>query len=234
MTHPTREGESLPLDWKLTTTLRKTVASRLLVRASPFQNRWEQMLKGNARCPRLASRLELYSYLNRTYLDGGAAAIDLFEFGVYRGDSLRTWCMLNTNPHSRFYGFDSFEGLPEYWKPGRPKGAFSTFGETPEIKDPRVQIVVGLFQQSLPAFLSSYRPARRIVVNNDSDLYSSTLYSLTRLNSVMPAGTLIIFDEFDDILNEFRALCDYGDAYMREYKIVGATPWFTQTAVELL
>ena len=46
-------------------------------------------------------------------LGGPQARILFLEFGVHRGDSLRQWTALNTNPDSRFVGYDSFVGLPE-------------------------------------------------------------------------------------------------------------------------
>jgi O-methyltransferase len=198
---------------------------------SPFHPLWERTLRENAATPEFASRQELYDHLNWTLLDGGEAPIDFLEFGVFKGDSLRQWCALSTNPRSRFFGFDSFRGLPEYWKPGRPRGAFDRGGGTPAVDDPRVQWVVGWFQDSLPEFLQTYRPAGTLVVHNDSDLYSSTLFCLTSMHAILRPGTLIIFDEFDDILHEFRALTDYCNAYRRTYKIIAHTPWFTQTAL---
>jgi O-methyltransferase len=201
---------------------------------SPYHDSWQQMVQAPFDRPKFDCREDLYDYLTRSFLADGDALIDYLEFGVYRGDSLRAWCSRNKNPGTRFFGFDSFQGLPEDWKQGRPKGAFTTSGTIPEIADPRVRIVPGWFQQSLPGFLRSYRPAGTLVVHNDCDLYSSTLYCLTRMDPVMSARTLVVFDEFDDILNEYRAFCDYTTAYMRRFKVVAATRHFTQVAVLLL
>ena len=43
-------------------------------------------------------------------------SLSVIELGVWKGYSMRKFAKLNTNPGSKFYGFDSFEGLPEYWK----------------------------------------------------------------------------------------------------------------------
>jgi O-methyltransferase len=182
----------------------------------------------------LPSREELYSYVSRELLDGGAQPIDYLEFGVYRGESFREWCALSRSPQSRFVGFDSFEGLPEDWTPDRPTGAFHTGGEPPEIDDERARFVVGWFQQSLPGFLRSYQPQDQLVLHVDCDLYSSTLYCLSMLDHAITPGTIIVFDEFYDSLHEYRALTDYCSAYLREYRLIAHTEDLMQAAVTML
>ena len=165
----------------------------------------------------------------------GRGPIDYLEFGVYQGASIRMWCQANMHPESRFFGFDSFEGLPEDWTTGMSKGAFTTSGKPPDIDDPRVRFVVGWFHQSLPGFLSYYRriPNRPLIIHNDCDLYSSTLCCLASLNAIIRPGTIIIFDEFDHVLHEYRAPADYAKAFMRTYRIVGAVQGFNVVAVEI-
>jgi len=192
--------------------------------------RWAASVKSSGQCPMFDTRERMYSHVNASL--GNGSPIDYFEFGVADGDSLKSWCAIHSHPKSRFFGFDSFLGLPADWKKGRPKGSFSTGGKPPEIDDPRVVFVPGLFQHSLPDFIAGYEPASQVVIHNDSDLYSSTLFCLTTLNRLIARGTIVIFDEFYDALHEYRALCDYCDAFQRSYKIVAATLRFNQVAVQ--
>jgi len=174
-----------------------------------------------ATVPRLPNRLALYSYLSEHVLKG--AAIDYLEFGVYRGASVREWVKLNPHPDSRFIGFDSFEGLPEHWTGELGVGAFDTGGRIPDIDDARVRFVKGWFQHTLPGFLRDFRPAHPLVIHNDSDLYSSTLYTLAQLNPLMVPGTILVFDEFTTPLHEYRAFNDFLSAFMRSAQPVAMT-----------
>jgi len=214
--------------------LKRSIAALLLPSAfldrTNWRCKWCHTIK-QANCPRFQNREEMYGYLQHTLLKD--APIDYIEFGVADGGSLRSWCAINQHPESRFFGFDSFTGLPEDWHPERPKGTFNRDGIPPEIADPRVRFHVGLFQDSLPDFLDSYRPSNRVVIHNDSDLYSSTLYTLIMMERIISRDTVVIFDEFWDALHEYRALSDYSAACRRAFRIIAATPRFTQVAVTL-
>jgi len=190
-------------------------------------------LNESANVPVFPGRDEMYDYINRRWMCDGQTPIDFLEFGVFQGASLRKWCALNRHPESRLFGFDSFDGLPEDWLDGWPKGTFSTGGKAPELSDSRVKLVVGLFQNSLQSFLTPFVPKNRIVVHSDCDLYSSTLYCLTTLNSLLPKETIIIFDDFHDPIHEYRALSDYCSAYRRKYTVLAATQRFRQVTIEL-
>lgn len=215
--------------------LKRSIAALLLPHSTfvdrvNWTSKWCQTIR-QADCPRFHNREEMYRYLQHTVLND--APIDYIEFGVGDGGSLRSWCAINRHPGSRFFGFDSFIGLPEDWSAGHAKGTFSRDGIPPDIEDPRVHLHVGLFQTSLPGFLDSYRPSNRAVIHNDSDLYSSTLYTLTMMDRVTSPHTVVIFDEFYDALHEYRALSDYSAAYRRAFTIIAATPRFRQVAVSL-
>lgn len=173
----------------------------------------------------------MYRYLQETVLKD--SPIDYIEFGVADGSSMRSWCALNQHSESRFWGFDCFTGLPEDWNTNHPKGKFNRGGVPPDIADSRVKFHVGLFQDSLPNFLDSYRPSNRVVIHNDGDLYSSTLYTLTMMERFISPDTVLIFDDFWDALHEYRALRDYSAAYRRPFKIIAAAERFVQVAVTM-
>lgn len=72
------------------------------------------------------------------------------EFGVYNGHSINY--MSSVNPNNMFFGFDSFEGLPEKWNEKHPIGHFKT--NFLKLKfNQNVQIKLGLFSETIPDFL---------------------------------------------------------------------------------
>lgn len=132
----------------------------------------------------------------------------LLEFGVWKGDSMREFVRLNTSERSKFYGFDSFEGLPEAWR-GTSTARFDVSGGVPKIEDPRVTFVKGWFQDTLPLLLDQLEresDGRAMVVHFDADLYSSTLFLLFVLGARFYQYHFI-FDEFSG--HETRALFNF-------------------------
>ena len=57
-----------------------------------------------------------------------------------------------------------------------------------------------------------------LIIHNDSDLYTSYLYLLTKLNEIPLPGT----DELGDIQYEFRAFFDYISSCRRRYRVVNS------------
>jgi Methyltransferase domain len=165
------------------------------------------------------SREQLYDFVNQR----ANGPITLLEFGVYQGESMRTWLALNQHPKSMFHGFDSFEGLPEDWQHMSgwvtPKGAFGVKGEPPSIHDSRLTWHKGWYQETLPTFLKGFGGDGQLVIHMDSDLYSSTLYVLTQLAPVL-SDSLMVFDDFSSINDEFRAVCDFKSAFRRDYEVL--------------
>ncbi|TAM89739.1 MAG: macrocin O-methyltransferase [Jatrophihabitans sp.] len=188
-----------------------------------------------ADCPTFADRVRMYEYLHGECI--GDRALDYLEFGVYEGGSIRCWAELNRHRESRFVGFDTFTGLPEQWHridARMQAGAFDTGGAVPQIDDDRVAFVPGLFQDTLGGFVADFTPRAPLVVHCDADLYSSTLFVLSKCDDILAPGSIVVFDEFSSVLNEFAALADYCNAYRREYDVLAATaPYFAQVAIRL-
>ena len=195
-------------------------------------------IRDNAPMVCFDNRFELYSHLNTRLLHN--QAIRYLEFGVYRGDSLMEWVRLNTHPESRFWGFDSFTGLPAPWQrftSATAAGAFDLHGTIPEIPDSRVRLVKGYFQDTLTQFFETQYRAdeHRLVIHCDADLYSSTLYVLATANPVMVPGTIIMFDEFSSVLHEFRAFSDFLESFRRQARgVAAAGPFYSRVAVEMV
>ena len=180
-----------------------------------------------------ANRRMLYQCVNDRFV--GNRAVDYLEFGVAGGESLRAWTDINRDPGSRFFGFDSFEGLPEDWTSDAPKGTFSRNGTPPAMDDPRVEFVPGLFQDTVESFSRDFAPRNRLVIHMDADLYSSTLFCLMHLNRHIVPGAIILFDEFAarNFTDEFAALQDYCSACYREYGFLAARRDFAKLAIEI-
>lgn len=131
------------------------------------------------------------------------------EFGVFKGESFRFFVDSFRSANSRFFGFDTFEGLPEDWG-HRVKGTFTTQGKPPQIDDERAVFVKGLFQETLPYTDLPSGDGRQVILHLDADLYSSTLFVLAQMWQRY-AQAEVIFDEF--IGDECRALHNFTQAF---------------------
>lgn len=157
-------------------------------------------------------------------------AIDYLEFGVYKGASITWWAKSNTNSGSRFYGFDTFEGLPEDWGAAFKKGSMSA--NMPVVDDQRIEFVKGLFQDTVPGFLKrvNLQNERRKVIHLDADLFSSTLYALSMLSDYLKPGDIILFDEFNVPNHEYYAMRVFEKTFYRKFQLIGAVNNFYQAA----
>lgn len=128
------------------------------------------------------------------------------EFGVYQGRTINICSDLRPNNH--FYGFDSFEGLPENWKladtnkhsriTSVDKGHFAV-DELPQVND-NVTLIKGFFDVSLDPWIYQHLDNQSTIswLHIDSDLYSSAKCVLNKLNKYIAPGTIIRFDELVD------------------------------------
>ncbi|MBN1820125.1 MAG: class I SAM-dependent methyltransferase [Prolixibacteraceae bacterium] len=176
-------------------------------------------------------RYDLYKYVIEK--EGLETEFDYLEFGVAKGWSFKWWVKNIHNSNTRFYGFDTFSGLPEDWGPFK-KGDMNNKNEPPEINDPRCIFYQGLFQQTLPGFLSNYDKSKRKVIHMDAALYSSTYYVLTSIAPFINKGDIIIFDEFNVPSHEFKAFMEWIDSYYIDFELLGAVNNFYQIAVKII
>lgn len=181
-------------------------------------------------CPMVANRDELFDFVynKRCLLN----PVTYLEFGVYNGESIRKWMALSKDDRSRFYGFDSFEGLPDVWNAEKGKGCFDVSGKIPEIKDKRVTFVKGWFERTVPNFVVDFKPQHRLIIHLDADLYGSTIIPLVYLDKFITTGTVLIFDEFYDREHEFKAFKDYLRISRKKFKALCHVNDFSKVSIE--
>lgn len=123
------------------------------------------------------------------------------EFGVWYGRSINR---LSTIANSqKWYGFDTFDGLPSDWYgTNLSAGSLTESGKLPKV-NPNVELVVGLFEDTLANFLKSQlspKSKKISFIHVDCDVYPSTKFLLDKILSESTFypdnGILILFDEF--------------------------------------
>lgn len=146
----------------------------------------------------------------------------ILEFGVYKGTTI-TYIKNGFGDGYQYYGFDSFEGLPEDWVGTTlKKGAFDTGGVIPDIEG--IKFFKGWFEDTIPEYLKEADTFALLHV--DCDLYSSTKTIFDNLHPYIKSGTLIAFDEwcynFDPNFNdhEQKAFLEYVEEYDIKYEFI--------------
>ena len=178
----------------------------------------------------LGRRIEIYKCLIEKELKGDA--FDYLEFGVSKGRSFRWWTENIKNPDTRFYGFDTFTGLPEDWGHFK-KGDMSSGDHPPVIEDSRHTFHQGIFQDTLVNFLKNHELNRRLVIHLDADLYSSTLFVLTTISPYLKAGDILIFDEFNVPMHEFKAFYEWSTSFYMQYELLAEVNNYYQLAMKI-
>jgi len=176
-------------------------------------------------------RYKLYETLLQHY-QLKQEAVTYLEFGVAHGASFRWWMQENTNSSSSFFGFDTFEGLPENWGGFYAKGDMKA--DVPQLNDTRGMFIKGLFQDTLNKFIEEKKEllssANRRMIHMDADLYSATIFALSQLYPFLKKDDIILFDEFNVPLHEFKAFQEFTAAFYVKLKPVAAVNNFYQTA----
>jgi len=165
--------------------------------------------------------LGAFRFVRRNMLGG-----DYLEFGVYQGDtihlayafseymskSVQGWLRAVERAalmrRMRFFGFDSFEGLPEPVGidagPIFQKGDFAiSLEEVQQLLRQRgtdlnrVHLVPGFYDEVLtPSLRQTLDLQAAAIVHVDCDLYKSTKTVLDFITPVLQDGTIIIFDDW--------------------------------------
>jgi len=143
------------------------------------------------------------------------------EFGVWEATSLNFFS--SKFPNLKFYGFDSFEGLPEHWRPGFEMGSFSLNGDLPKVNK-NVTLVKGWFKDSLPNFIDEVQIEPNVFLHIDCDLYSSTNEIFNILGKKINGTFYILFDEYFNYpfweQHEFRAFQEFISEFGYNYEYV--------------
>jgi hypothetical protein len=142
------------------------------------------------------------------------------ELGVYKGQSLNE--IARKIAPEKVYGFDTFTGLPEFWRDGYPEGAFDVSAEKLDFEKNCI-LYKGLFDETLPKFLQTVQ-ANAGLIHVDCDLYSSTASALRILAPRIKPGTILVFDEYFNYpgwqeheykaFQEFLHITGYGHKYI--------------------
>jgi Methyltransferase domain len=176
-------------------------------------------------------RHQLYRHvLSQTKNDAGL----FLEFGVYKGDSINRLADLRRDV--RWYGFDSFEGLPEAWTLGAKSGAFSIEGALPPVRE-NVTLVKGFFDQTLPGFVAANQDKKIAFLHVDCDLYSATKTVFQCLGGLLQPGCIVVFDEYFNYPGweegEYKAFLEYVEESGRAFEYIAYVRTGSQVAVRL-
>jgi hypothetical protein len=155
------------------------------------------------------------------------------EFGVYKGETIN---YIGRKTQKRVYGFDSFEGLPEYWRDGFPKGKF-TVPNLPTVEK-NIILVKGWFEDSLVYFLEENQIDNVAYLHVDCDLYSSTKTIFENLKEKIIPGTVIVFDEYFNYPgwenNEYKAFQEFISNNNLRYRYITYNYLHEQVAVKII
>lgn len=170
----------------------------------------------------------------RTALESAACKGFICEFGVYRGQSLNE--IAKYFPEEKIHGFDTFTGLPEYWRDGFPKGAFDVSNENINFRENCV-LHKGLFSDTLPVFLEN-NPKKARLIHIDCDLYSSTASVFELIATHLTVGTIILFDEYFNyegwLEHEHKAFVEMINKRNLDFRYIAYNKLGQQVAVMIL
>jgi len=190
------------------------VQIRLLMKAQQESaNFIYSLIEKNGKLPFLFSdRTRIHNFLinrlKQTNLN--KKNLSALEFGVYKGKSGKRFARGLKN--FTFYGFDSFQGLPEVFSSADSDTKFKLGGKPPKFMPKNYKIINGLIEETLDIFLLKNLDIEIKFIHLDLDVFSSTKFVLNSLYNKISSNTYILFDEIFGNpfwqMNEFKALND--------------------------
>jgi hypothetical protein len=205
---------------------------------------WELATEESARyANRHMTKAQIFHYLGEyhiwlmTQIDHSDDSVEniCMEFGVNTGYTINRFA---DHCNNHFYGFDSFEGLPEDWIKGFEKSTFKQ-DKLPKVRR-NVTLVQGWFDQSLPVFICEHDLEEEKIrfIHIDCDLYSSTKTVFGFLGKYIQKGTIIAFDEYFNFPgwenHEFKAFQEWVSENDMEYEYIAFVENSAQAAVRIL
>lgn len=157
----------------------------------------------------LPSREQIFDMIFQCYFSDTIDQLFL-EFGVFNGASINYYS--RHSPYLKYYGFDSFEGLPADWGGhGLPAHSFDLQGNMPAVNS-NVTLIKGWFDKTLPLFLQEHLE-KVAFIHVDCDIYESAQCVLSLLKDRIIPGTIIVFDEYFNYPNwqnhEYKAFQEF-------------------------
>jgi hypothetical protein len=148
----------------------------------------------------------------------------VIEFGVHVGSTLK---IIFSQTDRVVYGFDSFEGLPEYWTGagGLPAGHFAC--DPPIHLRENVILVTGWFEDTVPPFCERFKDEKVAFMHIDCDVGSGarTVLNNFKEKNMFQDGTIIVFDEIMGYpeweKEEFAAFNDFLDETGYKWECIG-------------
>lgn len=163
--------------------------------------------------------------LQRAFQRTRGLAGDYYEFGLFKGWSFAKAHEFSDDPTMQFFGFDSFEGLPnvEGVDAGDKfvKGKYACSLERVrhnlrKVITDHTHFYKGYYDETLPRLVGPFGPARVVLV--DCDLYASTVPVLEFIRPFLQCGTNVLFDDWncfaaDSEKGERRAVQEFSKRY---------------------
>lgn len=152
---------------------------------------------------------------------------DYYEFGVYSGYSLKLAKLssLKYKNNLRFFGFDSFAGLPKMESIDDTREFYEGQYAYPYNKaldnlkkacgsNNKITLVNGYYKDTLKKILYNKYKLRPVsIAYIDCDLYTSTISVLNFIQPLLVEGSLLVFDDWNaygnEILGEKKAFFEF-------------------------